>query len=636
MCEQRRHGSNNGLSRRRSPTHYKKYFSSLSLITTVILSKFEVDAGQAFTPLALHEYSLPHGQANLGSLRGAIVQKQKYVVKKEMVTTFRSGMVNNDVLSNNGSSYVPHEFQDDSLVYSLSDPLYAPFPRWDFSKTSELSSTATSIGSMSMIDSIIEFVQHESEQFSNYPRGFERDGLSHWTHTSDHSIETINWWYPEILYVIDVSGALSSIRDEKQSTRNPPTIYGSARARDIADEGTNAIRHKFDPTEKSMNDAIHLLLFGNVAMNSATSSVEAVQHNQQYSQKNWPHLYEVLTKRGGSIPFLGYYGDYTGCAYQNWHNDELSLPIFTVAASLQCNHTIPFPNYRTSINSRTTSMNWASRLKKLAETYPSYSNKISKVVWRGSLTGKFSKDGSVRSPRYHLLKFVHSNDTNVIIPSERDLFDFKLTSIPKMTSTNYPYIDEDELGGTGKQQYIDFADQQNYKAILDIDGHSWSSRFGATLCLNSVLLKVEPEYVDYFYYPSQRRGDMAFEALQPWKHYIPIRKDLSDLVAKTKYVMDPQNDEHVTAIINNADEWCQKRMTHNAIAHDMLDVWESYVTMLDTSSTIVNTGVGMTASDDQRPMTSWENRWKEAKENFFRTGSSLEMIPLQNASSIFE
>ena len=115
MCEQRRHGSNNGLSRRRSPTHYK-YIASISLITAIILSKFIVHAEQAFTPLALHEYSLPHGQANLGSLRGAIVQKQKYVVKKEMVTTFRSGMVNNDVLSNNGSSYVPHEFQDDSRV----------------------------------------------------------------------------------------------------------------------------------------------------------------------------------------------------------------------------------------------------------------------------------------------------------------------------------------------------------------------------------------------------------------------------------------------------------------------------------------------------------------------------------------
>lgn len=42
--------------------------------------------------------------------------------------------------------------------------------------------------------------------------------------------------------------------------------------------------------------------------------------------------------------------------------------------------------------------------------------------------------------------------------------------------------------------------------------NSWSSRFGTLLCYNSVIIKVEPEHVDYFY----------LKYLEPWKHFVPV------------------------------------------------------------------------------------------------------------------
>lgn len=33
-----------------------------------------------------------------------------------------------------------------------------------------------------------------------------------------------------------------------------------------------------------------------------------------------------------------------------------------------------------------------------------------------------------------------------------------------------------------------------YKAIIDIDGNNWSSRFGMRLCSNSIVIKIEPDF----------------------------------------------------------------------------------------------------------------------------------------------
>jgi len=35
-----------------------------------------------------------------------------------------------------------------------------------------------------------------------------------------------------------------------------------------------------------------------------------------------------------------------------------------------------------------------------------------------------------------------------------------------------------------------FEDMMNYKAIIDVDGNDWSSRFPMLLCMNSVVIKV--------------------------------------------------------------------------------------------------------------------------------------------------
>lgn len=55
--------------------------------------------------------------------------------------------------------------------------------------------------------------------------------------------------------------------------------------------------------------------------------------------------------------------------------------------------------------------------------------------------------------------------------------------------------------------------------LVDVDGNSWSSRFTELLSVESVVFKQESEYWDWFW-----------PLLTPYEHFIPVKRDLSDLI----------------------------------------------------------------------------------------------------------
>ena len=143
---------------------------------------------------------------------------------------------------------------------------------------------------------------------------------------------------------------------------------------------------------------------------------------------------------------------------------------------------------------------------------------------------------------------------------------------------------------------------QSYMAVLDMDGNSWSSRFGTLLCHNSVVIKIEPKYVEYFY-----------SDLGPWTHYIPVKDDLSDLHENVAWALSPNNEGTVKDIITSANEWCSQRLVPEELAHqDMLDTWESYVRLvLD------------------RADPDWQKEWLKKKSLILSATSSLDLFRLK-------
>ena len=167
---------------------------------------------------------------------------------------------------------------------------------------------------------------------------------------------------------------------------------------------------------------------------------------------------------------------------------------------------------------------------------------------------------------------------------------------------------EDELSNqTILTERMPFDDQMKYKAILDIDGNNWSSRFPKLLCTNSVVIKVRVNSFSLFVFIYQTSLPMClifvaanpaiswnttaacffflhqidpdfiehfYHELTPMVHYIPA--SLKNVTEVVSYVLDEKNEQQMKQIIHSSNMWCRRKMTANAMAKDMMVQIEKY------------------------------------------------------------
>ncbi|GAX24793.1 hypothetical protein FisN_18Lh128 [Fistulifera solaris] len=331
-------------------------------------------------------------------------------------------------------------------------------------------------------------------------------------------------------------------------------------------------RNRLMPVEGLMNEALKLF------------------HSSQKSERQakWAQLDNLLAQ-GHSVPFLVYPGDYRSCGFHNFrdeNNVSQSLPLFTFgvkANALGCWNGFPIASYKMIRDSKRTWQDWDQEFEETDKRYP-WHKKIYKVAWRGSLTDRSALgdlglfDGV--TPRMKLVALGNH------AYNKTQLFDVGFASTQNFEKRNISSVDYPTKGPINP-----FSEMQRYIAIIDIDGNGWSSRFPTQLCLNSVSLKVEPRYPDYF----------VGSQVKPGVHYIPIKPDLSDLLEKTLWVMlHPRESQQIVA---NAREWCREHMVWKSLAHDMLDIWEKYVTWLN--------------EHDPSWSDIWEKQWKIWKRRDF-------------------
>jgi hypothetical protein len=92
---------------------------------------------------------------------------------------------------------------------------------------------------------------------------------------------------------------------------------------------------------------------------------------------------------------------------------------------------------------------------------------------------------------------------------------------------------------------------EKYSILIDIEGGGYSARVKYLLWSKRPLLLVDRPHKEFFY-----------EYLKEWEHYIPVKRDLSDLVEKTQWCL--QNYEKACQIANNAYEFSKKYLTREA------------------------------------------------------------------------
>jgi hypothetical protein len=123
-----------------------------------------------------------------------------------------------------------------------------------------------------------------------------------------------------------------------------------------------------------------------------------------------------------------------------------------------------------------------------------------------------------------------------------------------------------------------YPDYIKHKYLIDIDGNAWSSRFILLLSTGCVIFKVETPWVEYFN-----------EFLVPYKHYIPVASDSSDLPEKIQYAID--HDDEMRAMSENL------LLTFNRFVAN--GRWEQYVKALLTeySQLLIRPGANSTEAD---------------------------------------
>lgn len=308
-------------------------------------------------------------------------------------------------------------------------------------------------------------------------------------------------------------------------------------------------------------------------------SLKSLNYLRQLATANkthqWPDLERAIRK--GGFPFLAYHKDFNGCNRHHWRKNRtrLSIPIFTLCARLDCEYSFPWPTYESISLAKADSREWKEIM---AANKKKYATKKPMAVWRGSLTGTNNK-GLEESIRWRLCQLSNNNSN----------LDARLVQIPEWRT------DADPAAVNGLARKMNMEQFQNYAAVVDVDGNAWSSRFAALLCMDSVVLKVQPAMVDHFY-----------GQVEPWIHYIPVSESLDDLIPKIEWVLahPHQSDE----IVDNAHRWCSQHMIFESLAKDVLNIWNSYVEKLDVGSAI------------------WSEIWKRELPQLFQASNEMKQF----------
>lgn len=101
---------------------------------------------------------------------------------------------------------------------------------------------------------------------------------------------------------------------------------------------------------------------------------------------------------------------------------------------------------------------------------------------------------------------------------------------------------------------------KKYSILIDIEGNGYSGRVKHLLWSHRPLLLVDRPHKEFF-----------FEFLKEWEHYIPVKRDLSDLIEKTKWCLE--NYDKALIIAENAFQFSKLYLTRDAC----YDKWNNII-----------------------------------------------------------
>lgn len=100
-------------------------------------------------------------------------------------------------------------------------------------------------------------------------------------------------------------------------------------------------------------------------------------------------------------------------------------------------------------------------------------------------------------------------------------------------------------------KYISLQDHTQYKYLIDIEGRGYSGRLKLLLFSKRLLFIQDRPWKEFYHFD-----------LKPYVHYIPVKRDLSDLIAQINFV-ESQGEEYYNTIANNAYLYASENLRYD-------------------------------------------------------------------------
>ena len=250
-----------------------------------------------------------------------------------------------------------------------------------------------------------------------------------------------------------------------------------------------------------------------------------------------------LITRDGTEPYNHLFGSKL---IQMENQKDSYVPIFSSSISPDRHADILVPTYEDWM--RVVYQDAGEVIKYGCKKYPMieqtpWDKKIKKAVFRGSTTGP-----GVTEETNKRLKALSVGEAN------KELLDVGITkwnTRPRKHESDV-YLRTIERDTYPVANSLSPQEQSQYAYILNIEGHVAAYRLSYEMSFGSVILLVESEWRMWF-----------TKFISPWKHFVPVKADLSDLVDKIEWCK--ANDEQCRQIAQNAGDFYNKYLSKEGV-----------------------------------------------------------------------
>ena len=239
------------------------------------------------------------------------------------------------------------------------------------------------------------------------------------------------------------------------------------------------------------------------------------------------------------------------------HQYDKYAPILS-GSSTKMHADIPFPTYEDWARAtyQKTGLVFPNACREYPDVKPApWAKKIEKAVFRGATTG--SGVTADTNQRLNALEMGAKN---------KEMLDVGITKWNlrprKLEGSPYLQTIERGKGNYPKANRLNLQEQSQYKYILTLEGHVAAYRLSYELSSGSVVLLAGSQW-QMWYYPF----------LEAYKHYVPVKEDLSDLLSQIEWCK--ANDAKCEQIAMNARAFYNKYLGTKGIL-DFLqkELWE--------------------------------------------------------------